>query len=163
MNRCPPENAPQLKEHFAWHEKLIARACLAGIVLCAVLSIYPASPGVAVGYAVFVVLGGLVVVYDALCVYCPYPFTHADCLFYPYWLVGRWARLRAGPIPWPRKAASAFLFVGMFAVPQYWLWSNGLLAAIFWGATAVLAVLVPMHLCTRCCHSRCPLNRTRPA
>lgn len=159
MNRCHAET-PAPKEHFAWYEKLIARTCLAGILLAAVMSIYPASPGVAIGYVVFVALGGLVVVYDALCVYCPYPFTYADCLFYPSWLAARFARLRAGPIPWTRKAASALVFAVIFAVPQYWLWGNWTAWAIFWGSTVLLAILVPMHLCARCCHYRCPLNRT---
>mgnify|MGYP005838788285 CR=1 FL=1 len=160
MDRCPSEPTSPLKTRFAWYEKLIARACLAGVILVAGAAIYRQSAAIALGYLVFVGLGALVVVYDALCVYCPYPFHYSDCLFCPHQLVARFARLREGRIPWARQAASALVFGGIFAMPQYWLWGNWGLYATFWGLTVALALLVPLGLCRRCRHGRCPLNRT---
>ena len=160
MNGCPREPLSPLKDHFSWYEKLIARACLAGAILTAGVGIYRENKSIAIGYAVFIALGSLLVIYDSLCVYCPYPFTHFDCLFYPYQIVARFAKLRDGTIHWTRKVASALVLAGIFALPQYWLWGNWGLFALFWGLTLPLAFLVPLHLCGRCRHGRCPLNRT---
>lgn len=153
------ETCPSLKQRFAWHEKLVARACL-GVVLCAgALAMYRENPAVSLGYLLFVGLGGLLVVYDFLCVYCPYPFEHSDCLFYPYPLVARFARLRGGEISGLRRIGTAVVFAGMFAAPQYWLSGRWDLFSAFWAATLLLAVLVPVYLCRRCLHRRCPMNR----
>jgi hypothetical protein len=58
-----------------------------------------------------------------------------------------------------RKAATVAVFAIMFAMPQYWLWGHWGLFAAFWGLTLPLALLIPLHLCRRCRHGRCPLNR----
>jgi hypothetical protein len=159
MNTCPRQPLSPLKDHFSWYEKLIARACLAGVVLTAGAGIYRENRTVAIGYAVFVALGALLVVYDSLCVYCPYPFRYSDCLFYPYQLVERFAKLRAGKIHWARQSITILVFGGMFATPQYWLWGNWGLLATFWGLTLPLALLLPLRLCRRCRNGRCLGNR----
>ena len=160
MNSCRREPPWPLKDRFFWHEKLIARACLAGAVFTAGVAIYRENKSVAIGYVVFVALGALVVVYDSLCVYCPYPFKYFDCLFYPYQLVARFAKVREGRIHWARQAVTSLVFGGMFAIPQYWLWGNWPLLAIFWGLTLPLALLMPLHLCGRCRHGSCLANRS---
>jgi hypothetical protein len=159
MNTCPQQPFSQLKDHFSWHEKLTARASLAGVVLTAGVGIYQENKGAAVGYVTFVALGALLVVYDSLCVYCPYPFRYSDCLFYPYQLVARFARLRDGRIHWARQAVTTLVFGGMFAIPQYWLWGNWSLFAVFWGLTLPLALLLPLYLCGHCRNERCLANR----
>jgi hypothetical protein len=159
MSTCPRQPPSPLKDGFSWHEKLIARACLAGVLLTAAAGIYRYNRSVVIGYAVFVALGALLVVYDSLCVFCPYPFNYSDCLFFPYQLVARFAKLREGKIARPRQAATALVFGGMFVIPQYWLWGNWGLFAIFWGLTLPLALLLPMHLCRRCRNGRCFANR----
>jgi len=83
MNGSPREPPSPLNDHFSWYEKLIARACLAGAILTAGVGIYRENKSIAIGYAVFIALGSLLVIYDSLCVYCPYPFAYSDCLFYP--------------------------------------------------------------------------------
>jgi len=159
MSTSVSKPCPSLKERFTWYEKLVARACLGVAVCAAALAMYRENAVMALGYLVSVGLGGLLVVYDFLCVYCPYPFHYSDCLFYPYQLAARFTRLRSGRISGVRKAAIAVVFGGMFALPQYWLWANWDLFALFWAATLPLAVLIPRHLCRRCRHDRCPLNR----
>jgi len=159
MDSCPTEPTSPLKDRFSWYEKLIARACLAGALLAAGVGIYRENKSIAIGYAVFVTLGAMLVVYDSLCVYCPYPFKYSDCLFYPYQLVARFARLREARIHRARQAVTALVFGGMFAIPQYWLWGNWGLFAIFWGLTLPLAMLLPLHLCGRCRNERCLANR----
>jgi hypothetical protein len=148
-----------LRDGFAWYEKLIARACLGGMVFAAALAMPQDNKPIALGYLAFVAVAGAIVIYDALCVYCPYPFKHSDCLFYPYQLVARFARLRLGRISWVRKAVTAVAFGGIFSVPQYWLWGKWGLFALLWALSLPLAALIPLHLCRRCRHERCPMNR----
>jgi len=148
-----------LKDRFAWYEKLVARACIGGIVVAGALAMYQENKAIALAYLAFVAVAGAIVIYDALCVYCPYPFQYSDCLFYPYQLVARFAPMRGGRISWVRKAVAAVAFGGIFAFPQYWLWGNWSLFALFWALTLPLAVLIPLYLCRRCRHGRCPMNR----
>jgi hypothetical protein len=150
---------PSVKDRFTWYEKLIARAGIGGAVLAATIAIYRDSKPVALAYIALVAVGGVLVVYDFLCVYCPYPFRYSDCLFYPHQLVSAIARLRGGRIHWLRKAGAAAVFGAIFAVPQPWLWDHGSLLAAFWALTLPLAVLFPLHLCRRCRHEQCPMNR----
>jgi len=159
MNAPDPTPCPALKDRFTWYEKLIARGCIIGAVLTGAAAMFLASPILGMGYLAAVALGGAVVVYDALCVYCPYPYSYSDCLFYPYQLVAQLTSLRSGPIPVARKAAAALAFGVIFAVPQYWLWGNWVLFALFWAFIVPLAVMIPLYLCRRCRHQRCPMNR----
>jgi len=159
MNTSASKPCPFLKDRFAWYEKLIARTCVGGIVVAGALAIDQDSRPIALSYVALVAAAGAIVIYDALCVYCPYPFKYADCLFYPYQLVARLTSLRSGRISSLRKAVTALAFGGIFAVPQYWLWGNWGLFAVFWALTLPLAVLIPLHLCRRCRHGRCPMNR----
>ncbi len=152
------EQQVELKDSFAWHEKLLMRAGLAAVVGIGTFAIYGSNPLAAVGYVLFVALGGLTVMYDSLCVYCPYPFRNSDCLFFPYQLVASLTKLRAGPIPWYRNAASGLAFLGIVAIPQYWLWGQWTPFAMFWALTVVGGITVPLHFCRRCRHQRCPMN-----
>jgi hypothetical protein len=143
---------------FTWYDKLVMRAGLVAIVAIGAAGIYLQSPAAAAAYLVFGAAGGLLVVYDLVCVYCPYPFQHSDCLFYPHPLVSRVTELRTGPIPLWRKGLTALVFGGLVALPQYWLWGNWALLAAFWAVAVPLGVLTPIRFCRRCRHHRCPLN-----
>ena len=124
MSTAP--NSPNLprKDSFAWYEKLIARACLGGAIVVGAVSIYQSSLTFAVGYLLLAAVGGLLVVYDFLCPYCPYPFSHSDCLFYPYQLLAWVTKIRGGRIHWVRNLGTVAAFGAIFAVPQYWLWGQ---------------------------------------
>lgn len=158
MTTSASKPCPSLKDGFAWHEKMIARTCIGGIVFAGAIAMYQENRAIALSYLAFVAVAGAIVIYDALCVYCPYPSKYSDCLFYPYQLVARFVPLRGGRIPWVRKAVTAVAFGGIFAFPQYWLWGNWGLFALFWALTLPLAALIPLYLCRRCRHERCPMN-----
>ena len=147
-----------LKNGFAWCEKLAMRGGLAIVVGIGALAIYRSNPAAAVGYLLFVALAGLVVMYDSLCVYCPYPFKHSDCLFFPYQLLARVTTRRTGSIPWFRNALSALAFLGIAAIPQCWLWGQWALFATFWVLLLTGGVAVPLVFCKSCRHTRCPMN-----
>jgi hypothetical protein len=152
----------ELKDGFTWYEKLFMRVGLVAVVGIGAFAIYRGDPLFAIGYLLFVALGGLLVMYDSLCVYCPYPFKHSDCLFFPYQLVASVTTLRTTPIPWFRKALSALAFIGIVAIPQYWLWGQWSLFGAFWALTVVGGIAVPCHFCRRCRHRLCPMNLVTP-
>jgi len=153
---CP--RRPALMDGFAWYQKLIMRAGLGAIVALGTAGIYLENRTAAAAYLFFGAVGALLVVYDLVCVYCPYPFQHSDCLFFPYQLLARVTGLRAGAIPLWRKGLAALVFGGLIAVPQYWLWGHWGLMAGFWAVAAVLGPFMAMGFCRRCRHYRCPLN-----
>ena len=152
------ERVVKLKDGFAWYEKLSMRGGLAMVVGIGAFAIFRSNPLVGTGYVLLVGLGGLVVMYDSLCVYCPYPFKHSDCLFFPYQLVASVTKLRTSPIPWFRNALSALAFGGIVAIPQYWLWGHWVLFGTFWLLVVAGGIAVPLHFCRRCRHGRCPMN-----
>ena len=108
-----------LKDGFTPYEKLIVRSAFGALCCIGAVGIFLQSSLAAVGYLLFVGAGALLVVYDLLCVYCPYPFEHSDCLFFPYQLLARVTKMRQGRIPWLRKMLVAVVFGGLVAVPQY--------------------------------------------
>jgi len=152
------EKELELKNGFSLIEKLAMRGGLAAVVGIGAFAIYGSNPGAALGYLVFVALAGLVVMYDSLCVYCPYPYKHSDCLFFPYQLVVSVTTMRTTPISWFRKGLSALAFLGIVAIPQYWLWGQWSLSAAFWALTVLGGIAVPLHFCRHCRHGRCPMN-----
>lgn len=155
------ENRVELKDRFAWYEKLLMRGGFAALVAIGTLAIYWHSLPAAGGYLLFVAVGGLAVIYDSLCVYCPYPFEHEDCLFFPAPLLTRVSAQRVGAISPLRKLISAVAFLGIVAIPQPWLWGQWPWFAAFWALAAAGAVFIPFHFCRRCRHRRCPMNLVR--
>jgi hypothetical protein len=158
MSHAASQRCPALKDGFAWSEKLLARGLVAGMIGVGAVGVWVASPGAAAGYLAFAAAGGLLVVYDLLCVYCPYPYQHADCLFFPYPLVSRVVGQRAGTIGPVRKLLLVVVCAGLVLIPQLWLWGNWPLFAAFWLLAAALGPAFPLYYCRRCRHVRCPLN-----
>jgi hypothetical protein len=152
------EKQVEFKDGFSWLEKLLMRGGLVAVVGIGAFAIYRSNSWAAVGYLLFVGIGGLVVMYDSLCVYCPYPYKHSDCLFFPYQLVASVTTMRTTPISWFRKGLSALAFLGIVAIPQYWLWGQWGLFVAFWALTVLGGIAVPLHFCRHCRHGRCPMN-----
>lgn len=153
-----PETCRGLIDKFAWYEKLLARGGVAALVGVGAVGIYLKSPTTAVVYVAFAAVGGVLVIYDLLCVYCPYPYQYGDCLFFPRQLLTRLAERRRGAISPSRKALLAVVAAGLVLIPQYWLWGNVPLLAGFWGLTALIGLAFALHFCRRCRHGQCPLN-----
>jgi hypothetical protein len=154
---------PGPKDRFAWYEKLAVRAVLAGMVGVGAVGIAVESPIAAAGYLLFAGVGGVLVIYDFLCVYCPYPFQHSTCLFFPRELLTLVVKQRPGGIPWVRKVLFLLTAGGLVLVPQYWLWGNWAVMAGFWVLAALLGLAFPAYYCRRCRHAGCVLCRRAPA
>ena len=159
MTGATPQRCPALKDGFAWYEKLLARGGLAGMMVIGVVGIGVQSTAAAAGYLVFAAVGSVLVIYDLLCVYCPYPYQHSDCLFFPHPLLWSVVGQRTGAIPWFRRGLFLAVTGGLVVIPQFWLWANWPLFAAFWLVTVPLGRSFPLFFCRRCRHRRCPINR----
>jgi len=159
VNRTTPQRCPALKDGFAWYEKLLLRTALAGLVTIGAVGIYLESSAAAIGYLLLVLIGGLLVIYDFLCVSCPYPYEYPDCLFFPPELLTSVLKRRRGKIHWVRKALLLVTAAGLVLIPQYWLWDRWGLVAAFWILAAPIGLVFPLYYCGRCRHKGCPLNR----
>lgn len=148
----------ELISGFTWYDKLAMRGGLAVVVGIGTFAIYGNNPVAAAAYLLFVALGGLVVMYYSLCVYCPYPYKHSDCLFFPYQLVASVTTMRPGSISLFKNALSGSAFFGIVAIPQYWLWGQWPQFAVFWVLVLVGGITIPRRFCRRCRHGRCPMR-----
>jgi len=159
MINAASKACPAWKESFTWYEKLLVRVGLAALLCLGTIGIGRESLAAAVGYLLFALAGGLLVVYDFLCVYCPYPYKYSDCLFFPHQLLTRVVGRRTGRISWSRKFLFLATAAGLVLIPQYWLWGNWALLAGFWTLAAAIGLAFGLHFCRRCRHGPCPLNR----
>ena len=156
------KNDVQLKYSFAWYEKLSMRIGMAVAVGIGTFAIYQSDPVQAAGYLSFVVFGVFVVMYDSLCMYCPHPAEHEDCLLFPHQFVASGAKLHSQPIPRSKKVFSALAFLGIVAIPQYWLWGQWSLLALFWLLTVSGGVFIYSHFCRRCRRPYCAVKLVPP-
>ena len=158
MNDATPQRCPALKDGFTWYEKLLVRGGSAGFVAIGAVGIYLDNPTVAAGYLLFAAVAGLLVIYDFFCVYCPYPYTYSDCLFFPHQLLSAVVKRRRGKIHWVRKALLVLTAAGLVLIPQYWLLHRWELLAGFWVVAVPLGLAFPLYFCGRCRHGQCPMS-----
>ena len=159
MMNAAPKTCPARKDGFAWHEKLLVRSGLAALLCVGTIGICRESLAAAVGYLLFALVGGLLLVYDFLCVYCPYPYKYSDCLFFPHQFLTHVVGRRTGRIHWSRKTLFLATVAGLVLIPQYWLWGHWGLLAGFWTLAAAIGLAFALHYCRRCRHGQCPLNQ----
>ena len=158
MSHATSQRCPALKDGFAWYEKLGIRGGLAGVVALGAIGIYLKSPAAAIAYLVLGSVGGALVIYDFLCVYCPYPYQYSDCLFFPRQLLTMVVSRRTGKIGAVRKALLVLTAALLVLMPQYWLWGQWGLMAGFWVLAAPLGLAFPLYFCPRCRHGACAMN-----
>lgn len=159
MSNSTSPRYPALKDGFAWYEKLGIRGGLAGVVAIGAIGIYLESPAVAIAYLALGLVGGVLVIYDFLCVYCPYPYEYSDCLFFPRQLLTMVVNRRTGKIGAVRKALLVLTAGVLVLIPQYWLWGHWGLLAGFWALAVPLGLAFPIYYCPRCRHGACAMNR----
>lgn len=147
------------KDHFETHEKIIMRVGFLALILIAFFAILMHSASAAIVYLIASMIGGLLVVYCFLCVYCPYPYHFSDCLFMPYQLITGVAKEREGECGAGDMAGLTIVMMILLVFPQYWLFQHMGMAIAFWAILVFFAVAFPMIYCNRCRHQRCMFNR----
>ncbi len=147
------------KRQFERHEKWIARLGFALLVLVGLVALYQKSPNSAFAYAVIVVVCSLLLVYDLLCPYCPYPYKYKTCLLYPHQLLTWVTRHRTRELGPVRRTLIFVAFGLLLLVPQYGLLGNWSLFVVFWLLGVLLGLLFFFSWCPQCYHRRCPFHR----
>ncbi len=153
------ENECTVKDHFELHEKLLMRGGFGIIILLAFLAILRHEPSAAFVYLAAAMIGGLLVVYRFLCVYCPYPYHFSDCLFIPYQAIKGVAKKREGECDAIDKAGTLLVTLIIVVFPQYWLFMHPWMAITFWVVALAFLLVFPLYYCKRCRHRQCMANR----
>lgn len=155
-NECIP-----LKDGFSLLDKILMRLGFYGFLLVATAAIFRASPTWAIIYLAFGGAAALLVVYNLLCVYCPYPYEYASCLFFPHPLLSKVAKRRHGRMGASAKAGTMLITIVLLAFPQYWLFQDARFALAFWALALPTLLAIPLYYCRRCRHRTCAFNRAK--
>jgi hypothetical protein len=148
-----------LLDRFSLKDKFFMRIGWLGFMAVGAYGIYRQDPIGAFLYIAWGVLGFALVVLPFLCAYCPYPYQLSSCLFMPPQLVTRFYAPRGLPIPAGKKIAAGAALASMALIPQFWLFRDIPLLLLFWLIAAPVIAAFPLHYCSRCRHSGCPMNR----
>jgi len=149
-----------LTYHFSIKEKILMGIAIYGSVAVGIYGIYLQSATWASVYFLFVGFAMLFLLGYGLCSHCPYIYPeYKDCLFPP------WGRIyhmifnyRPGALSAFDKACCFATFIGILAIPIYWLLKTPAILVVFllfYGATIGGFVL---YECKRCQHFSCPFN-----
>jgi hypothetical protein len=119
------------------------------------------SSNVLMGVLYIVVISlSLIIVAYSLCTKCPCRFQSCAHI-----VLGRLTELLPRRKPgrymfWDRVGSVAYL-VGLHALPQYWLWQNKVVFALFWVLSAIVFLVLRFAACPMCKNEYCPLKGTQ--
>lgn len=108
---------------------------------------------------IVVIFLSLVIVAYSLCAKCP-------CRFHScaHIVLGRLTRLlprrRPGRYTFGDKVGATVYLVGLHALPQYWLWQNKVLFALFWVLSITVFLVLHFAACPTCKNEYCSLKGT---
>lgn len=135
----------------------ISSLVLAGIAITlGAVSIYRASPWLALGYGILGALASFAVLF-AYCAKCPGREHCAHVL--PGRAAGLFRRKTAPYTAWEYAAMAAGLGVIIFA-PQPFLLPYPASLAAFWTLCAIAVIQIRMKVCSACANEHCPLRNT---
>ncbi len=107
---------------------------------------------------VVIILVSFVAIAYAFCAKCAC--RHHSCTH--LWL-GKLAQLlpprKPGPYTFWDGMGQMFYIAGLQLFPQYWLWQNKVLFALFWGLSLATFLVGPLYACKGCENKYCYLNR----
>ena len=139
---------------------------LAGYIINLLMFVYLAlgvavvlrhSVSLGILYVVIIFLSLLTVAYS-MCSKCACRFDACTHL----WL-GKLARLlpqrKPGSYTFWDGVGSMVYLAGLQLPPQYWLWQDKALFALFWVLSLAVFLIGPLYACRTCKNEYCPLNR----
>jgi hypothetical protein len=148
----------KLIDNFSLFEKILSRTGFYGFIIIGGYGIYSQSILWGIIYTAFVVLGLVFGLPYFFCSHCPYPYKYSDCLFTPFWLIKRQQEFRPDRLTLLDKIGSGVIGAGLILIPQYWLFKNCAVFALFWIFCALTLVSFPIYYCKACRNFRCPFN-----
>lgn len=144
---------------FSFGEKTFIRSTFYLSVLIGMYGMWPASPGLALGYGVFVLVAyGLLMRYT-VCARCPHLLQAGDCLFLPAPLAKMLVVPREGSLSAAEHVIALAAVLGTILIPVYWLVAEPWLLGVFLLLTLGYAVGLKGHVCKKCQVAICPCNR----
>jgi hypothetical protein len=144
---------------FPWYHKLLMRICLYGFMLTGEYAVLRLSFFWGLMYIAFLVLAGLIILY-CFCGHCPYPREHHTCLMLPWQVVTPFSHAPARKMNRAEITAFIVVLAGVIAFPQYWLWQQPRLLALYLILFLPACIAFPLYYCRRCLHHDCPFNRS---
>ena len=158
--RC--QKKVNLAEKFPIRDSILMSVGFYGAVVIGIYGTYLESVLWAAIYVGFVIFGALVLFGYSLCAHCPYTYEHANCLFPPLGqIIRRIFKFRPQPMNTLDKIGPVLMMVGVIGIPQYWLFQNLIIFAIFWIFCLPTMVGLLVYECRRCRHLECPLNQVK--
>ncbi len=149
-------------EGFSLKEKFLMSLGFYGAIIIGVYGIYLESILWVAIYLGFLIFGVFVLFGYSLCAHCPYVYEYSDCLFPPLGqLVGKIYKFRPQPMNTLDKIGPVLMIVGVIAIPQYWLFQNLIIFAIFWIFCLPTMIGLVFYECRRCLCVGCPLNQVK--
>lgn len=128
-------------------------------VLIALIAVFVVSTAVGLVYLALVVLATLAVVY-VYCAKCTARDHHCGHVL-PGRLTRRLPARREGPYSGWEILATVLGLAVIFLFPQYWLWGNKALFAVFWLLTASALLEILFLVCRDCRNTNCIVCRRR--
>ena len=144
---------------FSLFEKIFMGIGFYAITIIGVFGIYMESVIWSLIYIGFLVLGFLVLLGYGLCSHCPHPYKYSDCLFPPLGqLFKKMYKYRPEPLTVIDKIAFFIIMGGIVVIPQYWLFKNYTILAIFWIFCVPTCAGLLLYECKKCQNLKCPFN-----
>jgi hypothetical protein len=145
---------------FSFWEKAIVRVSYYLAALVGVYGMWPVAPGLALGYAAFVLGAYYLLMRYTVCARCPHLFQAGDCLFVPAPLAKTFIRPRPGRLNAWEFAILLAAPLGTLLIPLYWLAARPVALAAFVLLNLGCAAYITRRICRRKCRVLiCPLNR----
>ncbi|MDY6972202.1 MAG: hypothetical protein SV775_07715 [Thermodesulfobacteriota bacterium] len=152
----------RLTNKFSFFDKLFMGIGFYAVTAIGVYGIYRESVIYGLLYVGFLVFGFLVLFGYGLCAHCPHPYKHSDCLFPPFGqLFTKMYKFRPEPATIIDKTAFFVIMGGIVVIPQYWLFKDYTLLAIFWIFCILTCAGFLLFECRRCRNVNCPFNMAK--
>lgn len=147
-------------ERFGFWEKTIVRLTFFLAILVGAYGMWPAGPGLALGYLAYVLAAYILLMRYTVCARCPHLFRAGDCLFIPAPLAKTFIAPRSGRLNTWEFAVVTAAPLGTVFIPLYWLVAQPLMLAAFLLLSLGCVIFLMRRICSRKCLVRvCPLNR----
>ena len=134
---------------------LISLALIGIAVLAALAVIYRRSPALAAIYLALAAIASLAILYS-YCAKCEGRDQHCGHVF-PGKLTRWLPQRKAGAYRLTDLLVTGGSLALIFFLPQYWIWQNKAVLAIFWGLTGVALSEILLRVCPDCRNSNCML------
>lgn len=161
MQGCDKKGSCGSGRTFSRGDKLLVSGTFYGSIAVGAWGIWPTSPGAALGYLAYALIGYVLLMRYTVCARCPHLFEENDCLFVPVPLAKTFVKPRQGPLQRWEYLLALCVAGGTIIIPLYWLIHTPLTLIAYLILTATCIASLKRRICTKCRVEVCPMNRNR--